>query len=60
MRLPSGAAPVFVLREVVGMETDEICRELAISVSNCWVTLHRARRRLRGCPEIRGLVADAI
>jgi len=35
-------------------------RELAISVSNCWVTLHRARKRLRACPDIRGLAADAL
>ena len=59
-RLPAGTASVFVLREVVGMDTEEVCRELAISVSNCWVTLHRARKRLRACPDIRGLAADAV
>lgn len=59
-RLPASAASVFVLREVVGMDTEEVCRELAMSVSNCWVTLHRARRRLRECPDIRGLAADAV
>ena len=59
-RLPEGAARAFVLREVLGMDTDEVCRELAISVSNCWVTLHRARKRLRECPDLRGLAADAI
>lgn len=59
-RLPAEAARAFVLREVLGMDTDEVCRELAISVSNCWVMLHRARKRLRECPDLRGLAADAI
>jgi RNA polymerase sigma-70 factor (ECF subfamily) len=59
-RLPAEAARVFVLREVLGMDTDEVCRELAISVSNCWVTLHRARKRLRECADLRGLASDAV
>jgi RNA polymerase sigma-70 factor (ECF subfamily) len=59
-RMPACAARVFVMREVIGMETEEICRELSISVSNCWVTLHRARTRLRASAELRALAADAI
>ena len=59
-RLPSGAARVFVLRDVLGMDTEEVCRELAISVSNCGVMLHRARIRPRQCPHLRGNAADAI
>jgi RNA polymerase sigma-70 factor, ECF subfamily len=59
-QLPSCAARVFVLREVMGMDTAEVCRELAISPSNCWVMNHRVRMRLRACPTIRGLAADAI
>jgi DNA-directed RNA polymerase specialized sigma24 family protein len=35
------------------METDEVCRELSISASNCWVMNHRVRQRLRACPGIR-------
>jgi RNA polymerase sigma-70 factor (ECF subfamily) len=46
-QLPSCAARVFVLREVMGMDTAEVCRELSISRSNCWVMNHRARSRLR-------------
>ena len=45
--LPARAARVFVLREVLGFNTAEVCAELAISTSNCSVLLHRARRRLR-------------
>lgn len=46
-QLPACAARVFVMREVMGMDTAEVCRELSISPSNCSVMNHRARRRLR-------------
>jgi len=59
-QLTSCAARVFVLREVIGMETAEICRELAITSSSCWVMHHRAKKRLRACPRIRSLAADAL
>jgi RNA polymerase sigma-70 factor (ECF subfamily) len=59
-RMPATTAQAFVLRELVGMNTDDLCKALAVSASNCWVMLHRARRRLRECPEIRGLAADAV
>lgn len=42
-------ARVFMMREFLGLDTNEICSELDISESNCWVTLHRARSRLRIC-----------
>ena len=45
--LPARAARVFVLREVLGLNTAEVCAALAISTSNCSVLLHRARTRLR-------------
>jgi RNA polymerase sigma-70 factor (ECF subfamily) len=45
--LPERTADTFVLRELAGMNTDETCRALAISESNCAVMLHRARRRIR-------------
>jgi RNA polymerase sigma-70 factor (ECF subfamily) len=40
-----------MLREVMGFETDEICKTLKISTSNCGVLLHRARIALRACLE---------
>ncbi|MBW1840809.1 MAG: sigma-70 family RNA polymerase sigma factor [Deltaproteobacteria bacterium] len=43
---------VFVLREVDGLKTDEICKVLNISATNCWVMLYRARMNLRRCLEI--------
>jgi RNA polymerase sigma-70 factor (ECF subfamily) len=51
--LPEKAARVFMMREVLGFETDEICKETGISSSNCWVVLHRARLGLRACLETR-------
>ena len=57
--LPAKAGRVFVLREVMGFDTAEVCAELAISASNCWVLLHRARMRLRTFPEIARLAAEA-
>lgn len=47
--LPASPARVFMMREFLGLETDEICKELSISSSNCWVLLHRARLGLREC-----------
>lgn len=44
-------ARVFMMREFLGLDTAEICTELSISESNCWVILHRARGRLRLCLE---------
>jgi len=49
--LPAKTARVFMMREFLGFETDEICKEAGISSSNCWVVLHRARLRLRTCLE---------
>lgn len=48
-RLPAAAARIFTLREVMGFDTDEICRTLGITNNNCWVQLHRARLALRAC-----------
>jgi RNA polymerase sigma-70 factor (ECF subfamily) len=51
-RLPGAAGRVFFKREVMGDETDDICRAEGISASNCWVILHRARIGLRSCLEL--------
>ena len=47
--LPKNTARVFVLREVLGTDTAEICTELSITSNNCWVLLYRARMALREC-----------
>src|SRR5688572_9635307 len=40
-RLPARTAQCFMLREHLGLETAEICKELAITPTNCWVILYR-------------------
>jgi RNA polymerase sigma-70 factor (TIGR02943 family) len=50
-RLPENLSRVFMMRELLDLDTPEICTELNISTNNCWVILHRARTRLRGCME---------
>lgn len=49
--LPKNTASAFTMRELLGLETQEICKELGISPSNCWVMLYRARMNLRACLE---------
>lgn len=51
--LPERNARVFMMREILELDTREICETLAISDSNCWVILHRARLGLRNCLEVR-------
>ena len=48
-KLPAATARVFFQREVLGEETEDICKAESISSSNCWVILHRARLSLREC-----------
>ena len=49
--LPATTARVFMMREFLELETAEICEQLKITTSNCWVILHRARAGLRRCLE---------
>lgn len=51
--VPPNQARVFMMREIVGLNTDEICTEVGLSLSNLHVSLHRARMRLRECLENR-------
>jgi len=48
-RLPEKTARVFMLREHLGLDTGEICKELGITPTHCWVLLYRARMALRSC-----------
>ena len=45
--VPGNSARAFLMREVLGCETREISRELAVSANHCAVILHRARSILR-------------
>ena len=57
--LPPVQARVFMMREWLELGSDEICRELAITSTNLWVLLHRARLRLRECLQVRWFNARA-
>lgn len=50
-KLPPNTARVFMMREVMELESDEICQELKITATNLWVILYRARMLLRKCLE---------
>lgn len=49
--LPQKTARVFMMRDVMEMPTEEICKALDITATHCWVMLHRARLALRECLE---------
>jgi len=51
-KLPAKTSRAFMMREHMGFETGEICKELAITPTHCWVLLHRARLALRLCLEM--------
>lgn len=51
-KLPAKTARVFMMREWLEIETEDICKELDITSSNAWVLLYRARLRLRECLEL--------
>lgn len=51
-RLPARTARIFLMREWLELDTEEICKELAISASNAWVMLYRARLQLRECLDL--------
>ncbi|MGM9480404.1 sigma-70 family RNA polymerase sigma factor [Roseateles sp. NT4] len=48
-KLPGQQGRLFMMREWLELESEEICKELAITPTNLWVMLHRARLRLREC-----------
>jgi RNA polymerase sigma-70 factor (ECF subfamily) len=50
--LPTRMAQAFMLREMDGLRSEEICKVLSISATNYWVILYRARMYLRRCLEI--------
>lgn len=44
--LPPTLREVFVMQVLEGRETAQVCQRLGITEANCWVRLHRARKRL--------------
>ncbi len=52
---PTPQRMAFVLREVEGLSTEEICNILEVTRTNLGVMLHRIRNRLRECLEAKGV-----
>lgn len=50
-KLPEALAQTFLLREIDEIGADDLCKLLAITSSNLWTRLHRARLLLRRCLE---------
>lgn len=52
--LPAHLADLFILREINGLPSEEVCKVLDITTTNnMWVMLSRTRMRLRQCLEER-------
>ncbi len=52
-RLPPGMAQLFILRELDGLDSEEICKIMSIStLNNLWVRLSRVRLQLRNCLDV--------
>lgn len=49
--MPPRLAQIFMLREVIGRDSYEICQEMEISPTNLWTMLYRGRMNLRQCIE---------
>ncbi|RQO55308.1 RNA polymerase subunit sigma [Paucibacter sp. KBW04] len=57
--LPGQQGRLFMMREWLELDTEEICKALDISATNLWVMLHRARLRLRECLQLNWFGARA-
>jgi RNA polymerase sigma-70 factor (TIGR02943 family) len=51
-KLPRSQADAFSLREMAELPSAEVCNVLAVSPTNLWVMMHRARLRLWRCLDI--------
>jgi RNA polymerase sigma-70 factor (TIGR02943 family) len=51
-KLPPVQGRLFLMREWLEMDADEVCKVLGITATNLYVQLHRARLRLRECLDL--------
>lgn len=58
-QLPGQQGRLFMMREWLELDTEEICKVLAITPTNLWVMLHRARLRLRECLQLNWFASPA-
>ena len=51
-KLPPKLGRLFLMREWLELSSEEICKELALTSTNFYVQLHRAKLRLRECLDL--------
>ncbi|MFC1749804.1 sigma-70 family RNA polymerase sigma factor [Pseudomonadota bacterium] len=52
-RLPQRLATLFIMREIDGLDSEAICKEMELSsTNNLWTMLSRMRMRLRQCLDL--------
>lgn len=51
-KMPQRFATIFLLREVDGFDTDELCKIMDMSQSNLWTTLSRIRKKMQLCLDV--------
>ena len=51
-KMPPALGRVFLMREWLELSSEEICEELGLTATNLYVSLHRARLRLRECLDL--------
>lgn len=56
-KLPPVQGRLFLMREWLEMPSEDICKALALTPTNLYVQLHRARLRLRECLELNWMAA---
>ncbi len=56
-KLPPVQGRLFLMRGWLEMSSEDICKELALTPTNLYVQLHRARLRLRECLELNWFAA---
>lgn len=59
-KLPENTARVFMMREHLGLDLKDVCKELDITDKNAWVIMHRARMQLRQCLEINFITGASL
>ena len=57
-KMPVMLGRVFLMREWLELSSEEICAELSLTATNLYVTLHRARLRLRECLDLNWFGTD--
>ena len=57
--VPTNQRMAFVLREIEGMDAQEICNILEVTRTNLGVLLHRVRNGLRECLEAKGIEPES-